>query len=142
MIRYTLGFLFNRDLSRVLLIHKLSPAWQKGKINGLGGKFEKAETYQECIVREVKEETGLVTQNKTWTKVGELRSSKFYVDVLSGVYSGQEADAKTLEKEKIEWFAVDQLPDNIMGNLSWLVPLCLDTIKNPELDQFVASYDF
>ncbi len=34
-----------------------------GKWNGLGGKFEPGETPEECIIREVEEESGLVIQN-------------------------------------------------------------------------------
>ena len=34
----------------------------KGKWNGLGGKFEAGETPDECVVREVLEESGLSIQ--------------------------------------------------------------------------------
>jgi 8-oxo-dGTP diphosphatase len=33
------------------------------KWNGLGGKFEKGETPEECVVREVLEESGMSIQN-------------------------------------------------------------------------------
>ena len=35
--QYVCGFLFSRDRARVLLIRKRRPAWQAGKLNGLGG---------------------------------------------------------------------------------------------------------
>jgi 8-oxo-dGTP diphosphatase len=35
----------------------------KGKWNGLGGKFEAGETPEECVIREVLEESGLSIQN-------------------------------------------------------------------------------
>jgi 8-oxo-dGTP diphosphatase len=35
----------------------------EGKWNGLGGKFEKGETPEECVIREVKEESGLMIKN-------------------------------------------------------------------------------
>jgi 8-oxo-dGTP diphosphatase len=35
----------------------------KGKWNGLGGKFEPGETPEECVRREVLEESGLTIQN-------------------------------------------------------------------------------
>lgn len=34
-----------------------------GKWNGLGGKFKPSETPEECVIREVKEESGLVIKN-------------------------------------------------------------------------------
>ena len=35
----------------------------EGKWNGLGGKFEPGETPEECVIREVIEESGLFIQN-------------------------------------------------------------------------------
>ena len=35
----------------------------EGKWNGLGGKFEAGETPEECVRRELQEESGLVIQN-------------------------------------------------------------------------------
>lgn len=142
MIRYTLGFLFNKDLSKVLLIHKLSPEWQKGKINGLGGKFEIGETFYECIVREVKEETALVTESKEWKKIGELHSTRWLVDIVAYVYKEAETDATNVEKQQIEWFSISNLPTNIMSNLSWLVPLCKDVIESKEIESVTITHTF
>jgi len=97
--KYTLGFLFNQDLTKVLLIHKQRPVWQKGMINGLGGKFENQESAFVCIVREVKEETNLSTNSQDWTKFAELHSSKFAVDVMANIYFGQESDAVSNEDQ-------------------------------------------
>ena len=138
MIRYTVGFLFNSKLSKVLLIHKLHPEWQKGKINGIGGKFEDNESNQECIAREVAEETGLTISPDLWNKVAELHSSIFDVDVMTAVYEGSENDAKSIEIEQIEWFSVNNLPKNIISNLSWLIPICIDSIRNKNIENVVA----
>jgi 8-oxo-dGTP diphosphatase len=37
-----------------------------GKWNGLGGKFAAGETPQECVIREVQEESGLSIKNPIW----------------------------------------------------------------------------
>ncbi len=37
MERYVVGFCFNGDMSKVVLIQKNRPAWQVGKLNGVGG---------------------------------------------------------------------------------------------------------
>jgi 8-oxo-dGTP diphosphatase len=141
MIRSTLGFIFNTDLSKVLLIHKLSPEWQKGKVNGLGGKCEENETCYQCITREVQEETGLFIPSSQWKKVAEIHSSTWYVDVMTCIYSGKETDAKSMEKQTIEWFPLSQLPSNIMSNLSWLIPLCKDALQVKELESAIIKYN-
>lgn len=54
---YTVAFAFAG--STVLLIRKAKPDWQKGLLNGIGGKLEGSESVLECTVREFREETGL-----------------------------------------------------------------------------------
>jgi 8-oxo-dGTP diphosphatase len=58
-MNYCLGFPFTRDRRRVLLIRKKRPAWQAGRLNGIGGKVEPGETAYQAMCRECPEETGL-----------------------------------------------------------------------------------
>lgn len=136
MKRFTLGFVFTTDLDQVLLIHKTHPEWQAGKVNGLGGKIEESEDSQSCIVREIKEEAGLVTEKNQWTFIGRMHGPTWNVDVLACVYTGKTDDAHTQETEPVEWFDVDTLPNNIIGNLTWLIPITLDKLKNKEIKTF------
>jgi 8-oxo-dGTP diphosphatase len=45
----------------VLMLHRVKKTddMHKGKWNGLGGKFEKGESPEDCVIREVSEESGL-----------------------------------------------------------------------------------
>jgi hypothetical protein len=63
---YTCAFAFAAEPARsdnVLLIRKAKPDWQRGLLNGIGGKVEVRngfiETINEATIREFKEETGL-----------------------------------------------------------------------------------
>jgi 8-oxo-dGTP diphosphatase len=55
---YVVGFIFNKERTRVALIRKDRPDFQAGKLNGIGGKIEKGEEADHCMVREAIEETG------------------------------------------------------------------------------------
>ena len=44
MMKYVAGFLFSNDYKYVALIKKEKPAWQKGKLNAIGGKIELGES--------------------------------------------------------------------------------------------------
>ena len=61
---YTVGFIFDPTYTNVLLMHKNRPEWQKGRINGVGGRIESDESSATCVVREVLEETNLKTKEK------------------------------------------------------------------------------
>ncbi len=140
MKRYTLGFIFNSTLTKVLLIHKLTPEWQKGRVNGIGGKTEQGEDSLSCIVREIHEETGLVTQRNKWVYVSNLESDEWTMDVFGLVYTGDTKNAKSTDKEIVEWFDINNLPSNIMSNGKWLIPLTLDKIKNNNFNIAKVEY--
>lgn len=50
-----------RHKGRTLMLHRTKKAndFHAGKWNGLGGKLEPGETPEECVVREIREESGL-----------------------------------------------------------------------------------
>lgn len=140
MTKYSLGFIFTPDFEEVLLMHKTKPDWQKGKINGIGGKLEPKEDYIECLVRETQEETGLLIPENKWIYVATISSKISFVEIFACVYSGNKTDAKSVELEKVEWFDVNKLPANIMSNLSWLIPLSLDKLQNNKPNSVMVKY--
>jgi 8-oxo-dGTP diphosphatase len=50
---------------KTLMIHRMKKAddIHAGKWNGLGGKFEPGESPEDCVIREVMEESGLIIKN-------------------------------------------------------------------------------
>ena len=55
----TLCYLSKGNQTLMLNRNKKNNDIHKGKWNGLGGKFESGETPEQCVIREVKEESGL-----------------------------------------------------------------------------------
>ncbi len=51
-----------KDNEKTLMIHRVKKEndTHHGKWNGLGGKCESGETPEECVVREIREESGLI----------------------------------------------------------------------------------
>ncbi len=140
MVYYTLGFIFNSSLNQVLLVHKLRPDWQNGKVNGIGGKIEEGEESLACIVSEVQEESGLIIGPDQWVFFGVTTLPDAHVDVYTTIYKGDASDIENVNDEKIEWCDINKLPSNIITNLSWLVPMALDKIKNNAFKEFSLEY--
>ena len=124
---YCLGFAFDHR-GNVALIQKLRPAWQVGKLNGIGGHIEEGETATEAMVREFREETGRVTTEALWQPF-----TKMYTDT-STVFCFRAFDIsleglKTTTDEQVviepamseDGYRFERLP-----NLSWLIPLAMD----------------
>lgn len=68
MINTTLCYIEKDGKYLMLLRNKKENDLNEGKWVGVGGKFEKGETAEECLVREVYEETGLTL--KKWHYYG------------------------------------------------------------------------
>lgn len=127
-IEYVVGFLFSPHRKLVVLIKKNKPDWQKGKLNGVGGKVEDNELPHLAMSREFKEETGLLIPE--WRRVVIAANDDVIVhffrsfDNVWGV--------ETMTREVVNRYAVDRLPGICIHNLHWLIPLCLDdTIAEP-----------
>lgn len=131
MQAYVCGFLFTLDRSRVLLIRKNRPAWQAGKLNGLGGKIEPGETPHQAMRREFIEEAGLDLPESQWQHVLTLSGPD---DAGSGRgWEGHffrafgDVNAVTaMTDEPLEVHSVRSLPENVIPNLRWMIPLMLD----------------
>lgn len=96
---YTLGFAFD-DLGRVALIKKEKPARQKGKWNGIGGKFDKGESGSQCMYREFLEETGVAILPENWTAFGTIRGEDCYIYLFTAQDKAVR-DVATLEDEQV-----------------------------------------
>ena len=61
----TLCYVIDKKNNKTLMIHRVKKKndYHEGKWNGLGGKFNKGESPEECAVREVYEESGLKIKN-------------------------------------------------------------------------------
>lgn len=130
MLNYVTGFIFSKDLKHVVLLEKLSPAWQKGLFNGVGGKIESAESPVQAMVRECEEETDVFISENNWTRFAHLTKPNYFeLDVFFAI-SDLAFKARTVEKEKVFLVNVSDIPKNIIPNLQWLIPMALDHSLN------------
>jgi len=129
MVEYVLGFLFSDDLNSVVLIEKRKPAFQAGKLNGVGGKLEVGETINEAMVREFKEETGV--EHIDWERFCVLRDddSSFIVHCFASA-SEDAFNVETAETEQVCLLDVKHLDQHsCMRNLVYLIPMALHSIE-------------
>ncbi|PHM66910.1 NUDIX domain-containing protein [Xenorhabdus sp. KJ12.1] len=126
MIHYVTGFMFSEDKKHVALISKLQPSWQKGQLNGIGGKIEIGETPQQAMAREFAEEAGINTQPEEWKLFTVLTRPDAYQVNFLYTYDDRVYSAKSVEKEIVNIYEAQSLPDNVIYNLRWLIPMALD----------------
>lgn len=149
MKHYVLGFAFSADKKEIILIEKQKPDWQKGKLNGVGGKVEKedllwntGEVVTEYVAkiamcREFKEETGVATYSTDWHYFGKM---VFHNDItgipstihLFRMFNDIINSCETIEEEEILRVNTDTCLDvfTCMQNLPILIPLALTSEFN------------
>lgn len=121
---YCLGFAFSLSGKTVMLIKKNRPEWQKGKLNGIGGRVEDDEMFYEAMVRECREETGL--NISIWTEYAILSLPKAEIHVFHA-FTNDILNCHTLTDEKVLLYGVKSLTSNPhISNLPWLIAAALD----------------
>lgn len=117
---FVLGFLFDKD-DQVALITKVSPAWQAGKLNGLGGKVNLGEAPAAAMNREGIEEAGVIA---TWQPFGILKHGQNQILLFTARHPGYLLCSSP--EGEVGWYSSRNLPSHAIHNLHWLVPLALD----------------
>lgn len=141
---YVVGFLFDPVYERVVLIRKAAPFWQRGGVNGVGGKIEPRETAYEAMQREFQEETDSV-HSHVWTEYARLKGTddkgdKFTVVFFCAVDHGylpadrcSPAELQMLPQGNSEIVFVGYVSDlpkyPCIPNLSWLVPMAINRLR-------------
>lgn len=128
--KYVAGFMFNDSKTQVALIRKSKPEWQRGKLNGIGGKIEEGESPLRAMVREFKEESGMLHEGwKYFLKMRGTNSDGALFQVHFFHTSGDLLLLESMEEEKIEIInigGISPLRDDMIENLPWLISFALD----------------
>lgn len=135
MKKYVCGFMFSDDLKAVALIRKEKPSWQKGKLNGIGGKIEPGEDSATAMRREFIEEAGVLSDWQFYLKVqshinkSEDDEAGFDIDFYTTVGALGMLVSRT--EEMIEIHTLDSLPRRIdlIENIIWTVPMAAEYLR-------------
>jgi len=147
-VSYVVGFMFSTDLMKVALIRKLKPAWQQGKLNGVGGKIEQGESGFAAMCREFAEETGYKTTIEEWGHFAEMFGDNdggegaFKVDFYAAI-TGDIGLLRSTTQEQIEIVPTAYLSPMSFGvveNIPWLVSLAVDYMRDGRPCFVTAAY--
>ncbi len=97
-----------------LMLHRIKKVndINKDKWIGIGGHFEEGESPEECVKREVEEETGLVLKNPRYCGI-----VTFVSDIYEGEYmhlfhaTNFEGSVKECDEGWLEWVPIEKMND-------------------------------
>lgn len=101
------------DGEKTLMLHRIKKKndVHEGKWNGLGGKFEAGETPEECAIREVKEESGLLMKNPRLHGFITFPMFDGKKDWYVFLFTAKEFEGELIDSHegKLEWIDDDKL---------------------------------
>lgn len=116
------------DHMPILVVAKLKPAWQVGKLNLVGGKIEPGEGPWFAAVRELKEETGLAPNSGDDVQLmGEITGKEWHIWCYSIKVPHTALSPQDGETEKVFWMNWKELRDDprLIPNLKVIIPLMI-----------------
>lgn len=130
MTKYVAGFVVCREAGRMALIRKARPAWQRGKLNGIGGHVEEQDkSTLAAMRREFAEETG-GSEQWDWRHFLLLEGADWMVYFFVALVD--EAFLLSLRGTIDEALEVHDIGNvlsegfDIIPNLRWIIPMALD----------------
>lgn len=116
------------DHGGLLLIEKRKPVWQSGKWNFPGGKIESGESISLAAIRELREETNVVTRSPV------LKGSMFWpeavVYVLDCPFDPFTNQFETMTDEEVRFAATSEaLHYDLVQPIRLLIPMLISGLK-------------
>lgn len=119
---------------KILLQRRFNTGYEDGKYSMVAGHVDKGETFTQCLIREVKEEAGImlssddlkvahVMHRNSGTEENNERVDVFFV---AGKWDGEIENKEQNKCDDLSWFDLNSLPDNIIP----YVKQAIDCIKN------------
>ena len=109
----TLCYVTRNDKTLMLLRNKKENDMHEGKWNGLGGKLDPGESPEECVIREVKEESGLMIKNPVLKGFITFPAFDEIDDWYVFVYKADQFSGKLIDSAEghLQWIENVQLLD-------------------------------
>lgn len=145
-LKFTICFI--KRGNSILLLNRETPAWM-GMWNGVGGKLEDGETPTECIIREIKEETGIQLTEATfkgvvtWQATDGTGAGGMYAFIAEVPEDYTYETPVRHEEGILDWKDLDWVlhPDNVgVCNLQYFLPTLFNDDANYE-HRFVYDGD-
>ena len=149
--QYTVGLCFDTTGDNLLLMRKGRPSWQKGLLNGVGGKIDPYESALACMIRKFLEEAGIRTRTDQWHFVLTLvddTAPKVSVYFFTIFDTGVFQDAVTQdEDEPLERFDTQEFLGTLMerrditADLQWFIPFIALDHNSLDVFPFVVPFN-
>lgn len=130
------NLILRRD-DEILLLKRANTGNQDGMYNVIAGHLEQDELGSEAIIREAREETGITIEPNNLKFVHFVQrlpvndNDEEYIDLFyeASVWQGDVINNEPDKCESLDWFRIDNLPNNTIP----LLPVVIKKITNGQM---------
>ncbi len=108
--------------NKILLQRRFNTGYEDGKYSMIAGHVDKGETYTKCVIREVKEEAGIllkpedlkvihIMHRNSGTKENNERVDVFFI---AEKWDGEIKNKEPYKCDDLSWFDLNNLPENVI----------------------------
>lgn len=146
---YVLILVFCPEFENVLLIERTKDDWQKGMLNGLGGKIDKNEKPFDAVLRELKEEYyyedskdlivisnfGVMQERGMFGNIYayaciDKNYHNNYTKFCEQLYEGRIEVEGKVRSYDIKTILTDvAYKKKVLSNITWMIPMAIDYIS-------------
>ena len=127
--------------NKVLLLRRCNTGYEDGNYSMIAGHVDPGETFTQCILREAKEEAGIILKPEHLKVVhvvhrnsGEPENNE-RVDVffVAEEWEGEIVNKESQKCDDLSWFDLDHIPDNV-------IPFIRQVIEEIKNKNFYSEY--
>lgn len=120
--------------NKILLQRRFNTGYEDGKYSMVAGHVDKGETFTQCIIREAKEEAGILLKPEDLKVVHlmhrdsgtEENNERVDIFFIADKWAGEIENKEPHKCDDLSWFDLDNLPNNIIP----YIKQAIDCIKN------------
>ncbi len=120
--------------SKVLLLRRYNTGFEDGNYSFIAGHVEQGETFTQCIIREAREEAGIILEKDDLKVIHVMhrnsgnRINNERVDVFftATKFKGAIKNIETNKCDDLSWFDIEHIPENTIPYIKQVI----DSIKN------------
>lgn len=126
--------------NKILLQRRFNTGYEDGKYSVVAGHVDKGETFTEAIIREVKEEVGIILKAEDLSVVHVMNrnikdNERIDVFFVARKWTGNIENKEPNKCDDLSWFDLDNIPDNVIPYIKEAISNIKNKIIYSELDE-------
>jgi 8-oxo-dGTP diphosphatase len=127
--------------NKILLLRRFNTGYEDGKYSMVAGHVDPNETFTNCIIREAKEEAGIIIKNSALEVVHVMHrksiddEERIDIFLLAKNYDGEIENKEPNKCDDLSWFDLDNLPENTILHIK-------EAITNIKNKKFYSEYNW